>query len=280
MSLSDSSPRLELPLGPCTGSSGPALRTVSSSGAMPRALSMERTTSARAALRDRFAVSLPLASAWPEIIAWTEKPRRLRHAHQLAELVGNGIHVWRPAPRAGLSALESNLIICPCMASRRRTNSGSWTSVSALKSTLGEPAGSAATSIFARSTQYCGALPRHLHRAAIHRQGDRGRQIQTGGKTPDNDRWVQRLVRLPVTDDAFRTQPRLRQHHGGIGGQGIAQAGNLPFSVAEFGAGNHDARLLTQSLDIRVDASSVNCPLNHPRAGDKQQRQGYAPQPG
>src|SRR6202034_1021411 len=52
-----------LPLGADKGSSGPALRTVSSSGAMPRALSIERTTSARAALRDKFAVSLATAFA-------------------------------------------------------------------------------------------------------------------------------------------------------------------------------------------------------------------------
>ena len=92
MSLADSSLRLlGRPAPGCRGSSGPALRTVSRSGAIPRDLSMDRTTSARAALRDRFDVSLPVASAWPAIITRTEKPSPLATLINSRNSIGDGI---------------------------------------------------------------------------------------------------------------------------------------------------------------------------------------------
>ena len=72
------------------GSSVPVLRTGNSSGAIPRARSMDRTTSARAALSARLDISLPVASVWPTIITRTEKPSR-SPPDQFAQLAGKSI---------------------------------------------------------------------------------------------------------------------------------------------------------------------------------------------
>ena len=73
--------------------------------------SIDRTTSARAALRARFDVSLPVASAWPTIITRTEKPSPFATRINSAEL-DRQRHRARLLPCAGLGAFESKLMTC------------------------------------------------------------------------------------------------------------------------------------------------------------------------
>ena len=87
-------------------------------------------------------------------------------------------------------------------------------SLRAVRSTSGEPAGCAAISARAFSTQCCGALPCGAYGAAVQRKprpraegpGLAVKRLRTIGR-------IQRLIGLPVADDACRIEVRLRQEH-------------------------------------------------------------------
>ena len=93
------------------GSSMPALRTASRSGAIPRSRSMNRTTSARAAPRARFDVSLPAESVWPTTNTRAEKPRPLATSisSRNSAATASSTASW---PCAGRGAFESNVMTC------------------------------------------------------------------------------------------------------------------------------------------------------------------------